>query len=365
MLAAIGGDARRGARSVAREAVRGLASGHHSAHRSRRGRRPRDRVRRRAVDRDRPPLRAGAGAAGVGARPAVVVEADRPRRRIAVAPAALGAGGRRSRAGARAARRRRPDDPQLLEADGDSNRLRSRGRRDDAVDAAAGEIRGGAALARVPRRSRAPRIGHRRRDARPGSTAPCRSKAADRKRASWSKGSRCHSRGKRHRHPVPGGQPRLLPRDGDPAGPRTLVQRARRARQRPGSSSSTSRWRGSCSRTGIRSASASPSSSAHDPVNPDPIWREIVGVVAHVRHYGIASEPPFVQLYTPFDQLPLLFPGAPSDDVAVRADVAVDRGADRRDPPRGGADRSRHPGLRHPDDEDLHRARTPSSRAWA
>ena len=42
----------------------------------------------------------------------------------------------------------------------------------------------------------------------------------------------------------------------------------------------------------------------HDPVNPDPTWREIVGIVAHVRHYGIASEPPFVQLYTPFDQPP-------------------------------------------------------------
>jgi putative ABC transport system permease protein len=44
-----------------------------------------------------------------------------------------------------------------------------------------------------------------------------------------------------------------------------------------------------------------------DRQNPNPIWREIVGVVRHVRHYGIASEPPFVQLYTPFDQLPLWF----------------------------------------------------------
>jgi putative ABC transport system permease protein len=41
--------------------------------------------------------------------------------------------------------------------------------------------------------------------------------------------------------------------------------------------------------------------------NPNPIWREIVGVVGHVRHYGIAAEPPFVQLYTPLDQLPLWF----------------------------------------------------------
>ena len=36
-------------------------------------------------------------------------------------------------------------------------------------------------------------------------------------------------------------------------------------------------------------------------------WREIIGVVAHVRHYGIASEPPYVQLYAPVDQLPLYF----------------------------------------------------------
>jgi len=36
-------------------------------------------------------------------------------------------------------------------------------------------------------------------------------------------------------------------------------------------------------------------------------WREIVGVVAHVRHYGIASEPPFGQLYVPFDQPPTYY----------------------------------------------------------
>ena len=41
--------------------------------------------------------------------------------------------------------------------------------------------------------------------------------------------------------------------------------------------------------------------------NPDPVWREIVGVVGHVRHYGLTSEPPYVQLYTPFDQLPIYF----------------------------------------------------------
>jgi putative ABC transport system permease protein len=35
-----------------------------------------------------------------------------------------------------------------------------------------------------------------------------------------------------------------------------------------------------------------------------PSWREVVGVVRHVRHYGVASEPPFVQLYVPFEQMP-------------------------------------------------------------
>ncbi|HEV3214330.1 MAG TPA: ABC transporter permease [Vicinamibacterales bacterium] len=43
------------------------------------------------------------------------------------------------------------------------------------------------------------------------------------------------------------------------------------------------------------------------PTNPKPIWREIVGVVRHVQHYGLATEPPFVQVYTPLAQLPLYF----------------------------------------------------------
>jgi putative ABC transport system permease protein len=43
----------------------------------------------------------------------------------------------------------------------------------------------------------------------------------------------------------------------------------------------------------------------HD--HPEPIWREVVGVVHHVRHYGLASEPPFVQVYVPVDQLPIWF----------------------------------------------------------
>ena len=37
------------------------------------------------------------------------------------------------------------------------------------------------------------------------------------------------------------------------------------------------------------------------------LWREIVGVVRHVRHYGLAQGPAYVQVYTPFEQLPIWF----------------------------------------------------------
>ena len=45
----------------------------------------------------------------------------------------------------------------------------------------------------------------------------------------------------------------------------------------------------------------------HGLANATPTWREIVGVVVHVRHYGIAAEPPYVQLYTPAGQLPIYY----------------------------------------------------------
>jgi putative ABC transport system permease protein len=38
-----------------------------------------------------------------------------------------------------------------------------------------------------------------------------------------------------------------------------------------------------------------------------PIWREVVGVVRHVHHYGLATEPPYVQIWAPMAQLPLWF----------------------------------------------------------
>jgi putative ABC transport system permease protein len=61
---------------------------------------------------------------------------------------------------------------------------------------------------------------------------------------------------------------------------------------------------------------------------PDPsqiIWREIVGVVPHVRHYGLATEPPFVQVYTTVAQLPIWFEQRrPSMALFVRTQVDPD-----------------------------------------
>ena len=35
------------------------------------------------------------------------------------------------------------------------------------------------------------------------------------------------------------------------------------------------------------------------------MWREVIGVVRHVRHYAITGGPPYVQVYAPFTQLPI------------------------------------------------------------
>ncbi|HUL72480.1 MAG TPA: ABC transporter permease [Vicinamibacterales bacterium] len=40
------------------------------------------------------------------------------------------------------------------------------------------------------------------------------------------------------------------------------------------------------------------------PSDPRPMYREIVGVVHHVKSYGLTGEPPYVQVFTPFTQLP-------------------------------------------------------------
>jgi putative ABC transport system permease protein len=56
------------------------------------------------------------------------------------------------------------------------------------------------------------------------------------------------------------------------------------------------------------------------------IWREVVGVVRHVRHYGLAQGPPYVQVYTPFAQLPIWFERRrPTMALFVRTTIAPER----------------------------------------
>jgi putative ABC transport system permease protein len=46
--------------------------------------------------------------------------------------------------------------------------------------------------------------------------------------------------------------------------------------------------------------------SGHGP-GGQPIWREVVGVVRHVRHYGLVREPANLEVYAPLEQLPIWF----------------------------------------------------------
>ena len=63
----------------------------------------------------------------------------------------------------------------------------------------------------------------------------------------------------------------------------------------------------------------------HGAANQRPSWREIVGVVRHVRHYGVAGEPPFVQLYTPYQQLPIYMrPRGPAMALVARTALEPD-----------------------------------------
>jgi putative ABC transport system permease protein len=56
-----------------------------------------------------------------------------------------------------------------------------------------------------------------------------------------------------------------------------------------------------------------------------PLWREVVGVASHVRHYGLVSEPVSGQVYAPFQQLPTYFTERrPSMALLVRTSVAPD-----------------------------------------
>jgi predicted permease len=51
-----------------------------------------------------------------------------------------------------------------------------------------------------------------------------------------------------------------------------------------------------------------------------PRWRQVVGVVRHVKHYGLIQEPPYGQVYTPFTQLPQYFENRrPTMALVVRA----------------------------------------------
>src|SRR5262249_51230894 len=47
--------------------------------------------------------------------------------------------------------------------------------------------------------------------------------------------------------------------------------------------------------------------TGHGPA-AQPLWRQIVGVARHVRHYGIVREPANMEVYAPLEQLPIWFP---------------------------------------------------------
>jgi putative ABC transport system permease protein len=64
----------------------------------------------------------------------------------------------------------------------------------------------------------------------------------------------------------------------------------------------------------------------HGPDDPRPIWREIVGVVRHVRHYGLIGEPPNVQVYAPLQQIPIWFQERrPSMALVARTTIEPER----------------------------------------
>ncbi|MEZ5319863.1 MAG: ABC transporter permease [Vicinamibacterales bacterium] len=57
--------------------------------------------------------------------------------------------------------------------------------------------------------------------------------------------------------------------------------------------------------------------------DPQPIWRTIVGVVHHVTHYGLTGEPPNVQVFVPYEQLPFwMLTNRPTMSLVVRTAAA-------------------------------------------
>jgi putative ABC transport system permease protein len=53
--------------------------------------------------------------------------------------------------------------------------------------------------------------------------------------------------------------------------------------------------------------------------DPQPVWREVVGIVRHVRHYDLTSNSARVQVYVPYTQPPIYFRTPPSMALMVRS----------------------------------------------
>ena len=124
----------------------------------------------------------------------------------------------------------------------------------------------------------------------PGSTAPCRSKAAARKSGVHRRGPADPAAGRAGDDvPLPGEQPGLPARDGHSAAQGPVLHDARqRAASTPVAivdETLVRRLFPDEDPLGKRIAFE----FRGDRSNPDPLWREIVGVVRHVRHYGLAS----------------------------------------------------------------------------
>ncbi len=223
-------------------------------------------------------------------------------------PHALGAGGRRGGARARAARRRRADDSQLRGADGHRSRLRPVTRRHDARIASERALSAARPLVRVPPRAASPRGRHPL--GRSGRAEQQHSARRRRRRVGGSLRRAAAAELAERRGddvPLPGGVAGLLPRDGD------------RGRPRPRRSRSATRA-DSLLVAVVEEALVEKFFPNADPIGkriafeftghgPDrePIWREVIGVVRHVRHYGLVREPANLQVYAPLEQLPVWF----------------------------------------------------------
>ena len=65
--------------------------------------------------------------------------------------------------------------------------------------------------------------------------------------------------------------------------------------------------------------------TGHGP-DAQPLWRDVVGVVRHVRHYGLIREPANLEVYAPLEQLPTLFRSRrPNMALFVRTPLAAEQ----------------------------------------